>query len=188
MRRIIYFMAILSVLCFSVHAKADQYTVPSDGSFVYSQVLELNQIYEIVAQGTYLYNTPKGRIADANWSIAEGTWVENAGDNPDWGGLNLVINNQFVEWLGSADGVNYYPHTFSPDHVYKIEYMGQGSSISFRIWDSPGYYGDNSGNLTVSVNAVQEPPPPEPTPEPATMLLLGLGLVGLAGVRRRFKK
>ena len=25
-------------------------------------------------------------------------------------------------------------------------------------------------------------------PEPTTMLLLGLGLIGLAGVRRRFKK
>jgi hypothetical protein len=47
--------------------------------------------------------------------------------------------------------------------------------------------GEKAGDLLSENITLQGPPPPPPVPEPTTMLLLGLGLVGLAGVRRKFK-
>ncbi len=92
--------------------------------------------------------------------------------------LDLIIDNTAVNWLGSPGGSGWAPHTFSPDHIYRYEWVGTGDSVSFTIADhipfGPDFYGDNSGSLTVRIYTV---------PEPGALLLLSLGV--LARIRRR---
>ena len=173
---VLVFICIFSALSFSGIIKTGEWnlleslTVGADGESITSSIiLESGKFYVAQAEGTYIYNedvVPNG-IADAEWlndyQEPPAPWIERT--NPDVSDTELdsYVNDNPVDWFGSTDGVHFYPHTFSPDHVYTYLLEGTGDPVNFYIRDT--YYDDNVGELTVILFEI---------PEPCTLVLLGL--------------
>ena len=121
-----------------------------------SFALELGQEYLVEVTGTYYYAGVGGiRIADAEFALVEDYlgWQEEPSIIPN--NLDLFVNGTPQDWLGSVDGATFSPHTFSPDHTYRLSVIGGGVPISFAIYDSS--YDGNDGYLTVTVSLRQSP-------------------------------
>lgn len=131
---------------------------------VQSTPLQSGQRYLIEVSDTWAVSASGTRRADAEWInyleyLGDLTWYENPADvdpsvtHPDL--ADLLIDGLTVDWLGTTDGVNFAPHTYSPSHVYRYEIVGAGARIEFQIADpGPAQPWDNSGSLFVSITPV----------------------------------
>ena len=74
---------------------------------------------------------------------------------------------------------------YSPFLPFGVDFEGTAYSVGFEGQNEFILFDD----ITLNLNR-QGPngPQPAPTPEPGTMLLMGAGLLGMLGMRRRFKK
>lgn len=152
---LIYLISLFSLLPFTAYAatlETLQVTSLTDAPTVSSTVLENGKSYLIEVQGTYTYSSGD-RIADAEFAFSPDDnqfFEELQGVVDQQFNLDLMVNGQPVDWLGSTDGATFYTHTFSPDHKYRLSVVGQGEPISFAIHDSS--YDWNQGSLTVSIS------------------------------------
>lgn len=93
-----------------------------------------------------------------------------------------VFTAPTANFLYTGNIIPYLNYDFVP-YTVVVTATGPSTTIAFSGQDTGGYYWlDNvSVDQFASVGASQA------VPEPATLLLSGFGIVGLAGIRRRFR-
>lgn len=127
----------------------DQIKVPANGNVVSSKPLTPGQKYKIKVKGFYYFWWPENAsaIADAEYSLVlieqahAFEWQQSTDSK-----FELLVNGKDVAWSSEQDNEpdKYY-------HEYQYELTGTGEPVTFQILDE--YYGDNKGELEVTIES-----------------------------------
>jgi hypothetical protein len=142
-------------------------------------ILESGKSYQIESSGYFICNDLHNLPADAEWWNNWGIWEEYYSLNPEEPSyyLDLLVNETGYDWLGTTNGIDWTPHTYSPSHTYRINITGNGELATFRIYDSN--YQDNSNSLQVEISEISI------IPAPGAFILGSIGIGAINWLRKR---
>lgn len=141
---------------------------------VWTSALKAGQLYVFEVSGTWIssvYNFTNNGVGmcDAEWMddpygpySPSDPWVEVFVPPFSYSRdmCDLLIGGVSIDWLGSYDGINWEPHVFSLNHIYRYYYTGTGNPVHLYISDQtpygPAMYGDNAGSLLLKVELASE--------------------------------
>ena len=125
--------------------------------------------------GSYLYSTTLYTTTVGDDSETVISWYYQTLDSwgPYWDPAGYYINGEYTPLTNNSDAL-----------------QSGTVTISLHAGDVAGFYVTSVDNLSgggiLTISGI--PADNNQMPEPTSMLLLGLGLIGLAGIKRKFKK
>jgi len=117
------------------------YTIPSDGTKVNLGYFKAGATYYLEVKGIYQYATGVSSEAQADGAAYVYLWNQERlwqqVPKESWG-LEIHDGDEITTFRSLS---------YNPDHIYKINYIGNGTTPYAVIMDD--YYPDNSGSITI---------------------------------------